>query len=87
MWHQFAIPGLALAGRSSGSPDLPERLAPLGRDVRGHLFEETGHYSAEEAPRAAAASWRAGTEQGPLVRIKVAVSTPGVPDDPGAHEA
>lgn len=44
------IPVLALGGDAGSSPDLFDRVKPLGKDVRGGLIKDSGHYVAEEQP-------------------------------------
>ena len=45
---------LALGADFGSAPDLYERLQPLGRDVRGGVIADSGHYIPEERPEAVA---------------------------------
>lgn len=48
------VPVLALTADAGSAPDLYERLQPLGKDVRGGLVANSGHYIPEEQPEALA---------------------------------
>ena len=52
------VPVLALTADGGSAPDLYERLRPLGKDVRGGLVANSGHYIPEEQPEAVAARLR-----------------------------
>lgn len=52
------VPVLALTADAGSAPDLYERLQPLGRDVRGGLIANSGHYIPEEQPELLAAELR-----------------------------
>jgi pimeloyl-ACP methyl ester carboxylesterase len=45
---------LALGADFGSAPDLYERLQRLGRDVRGGVIADSGHYIPEERPEAVA---------------------------------
>ena len=48
------VPVLALGADFGSAPDLYERLRPLGKDVRGGVIADSGHYIPEERPDAVA---------------------------------
>lgn len=48
------IPVLAVAGASSGSNELPARLAPIVRELSTAVLADARHYVAEEQPEAVA---------------------------------
>ncbi|AKS31155.1 alpha/beta fold hydrolase [Mycolicibacterium goodii] len=50
--RQLGVPVLALGGDVGSAPDLYERMKPLGRDVRGGVIANSGHYIPEEQPAA-----------------------------------
>jgi len=48
--QQLDVPVLALGGDVGSAPDLYDRMKPLGRDVRGGVIANSGHYIPEEQP-------------------------------------
>ncbi|MCC9181803.1 MULTISPECIES: alpha/beta fold hydrolase [Mycolicibacterium] len=48
--QQLSVPVLALGGDVGSAPDLYSRMKPLGRDVRGGVIANSGHYIPEEQP-------------------------------------
>jgi pimeloyl-ACP methyl ester carboxylesterase len=45
------VPVLAIGADGGSAPDMPEKLGPLGTDVRGGSISDCGHYIAEEQPQ------------------------------------